>query len=341
MQASRYATIRYQTIDRCLQQKHRRWTSSALAEACASTLAEIDPRVEPPSRSTIGRDIRVMRSSPPLGYDAPIEWDSSRGTYYYSEPEYSIHHMPLSEKDLHVLDGALTILQQFQFSHQVEGLESTANRLQIALRSRRRQTQPIIAFSQPPDTPAYRWLDPLYSAIEQRRCLEIVYEPFEEPAFRAVISPHLLKEYNHRWFLIAYHHEQKQIRTYALDRIQHVDHYLLDQYYRSPRFHPQTYFNDIVGVSLMEDRPVEEIRLRTTLLRARYMLTKPIHPSLRVVEETPDHTIFSLRLIPNFELETILLSLAGEAQVLQPAWLAQRIRERLEKALQEYRKRNR
>ena len=71
------------------------------------------------------------------------------------------------------------------------------------------------------------------------------------------------------------------------------------------------------------------------------LLTKPIHPSLRVVEETPDHTIFSLRLIPNFELETILLSLAGEAQVLQPAWLAQRIRERLEKALQEYRKKNR
>jgi len=68
-----------------------------------------------------------------------------------------------------------------------------------------------------------------------------------------IVSPFLLKEYNKRWFLFAFNHEEKKISTFALDRILDVRKSLQD-YHRYP-------YNDIIGVSIPEEGQVEEVRL--------------------------------------------------------------------------------
>ncbi|MCB0613371.1 MAG: WYL domain-containing protein [Phaeodactylibacter sp.] len=336
MPHNRQASIRYQAIDRCLQQRDKKWTAHTLAEACAEAVESITGAYILPSRSTIARDIRLMRRRPPIGYNAPIEWDAREGTYYYAERKFSIFNVPLSETDMRLLDRALDILRQFRHFSQAEGLELLATKLQHALKLRRRQARPIIALSHSPATPAHRWLDPLYRATEQEHCLKLEYRPFVEPPIKETVSPYLLKEYNSRWFLIGYSHGQHLVRTYALDRIQSAEEHLLQPFQRTPHFNPNTYFNDIIGVSLPEDKEPVEVLFRATPLRARYILTKPMHTSLRVCEETPGYTLFSLRLIPNTELEHLILSFGEEVQVLQPQWLAQRIERRLREAVRRY-----
>lgn len=336
MPTNRHALIRYQTIDRCLQQHYKKWTAKSLAEACAEALKGHYEKVEPPSRSTISRDLRFMRSAPPAGFDAPIAWDDQRCTYYYSEPGFSISNTPLSEDALKALGQALHILRQTQYFRQMEGLEPLTAGLAQMVKLKRREARPILAFSQPLETPAYRWLDFLYRATEQEWCLQLDYEPFQEPAFTAIISPYLLKEYNNRWFLIAYDHRLHLLRNHALDRIQNAEHYLLEAYYHAPQFNPHAYFNDIIGVTLPEGGRIEEILFRSSPLQARYIHTKPLHSSQQLVEETPDYLAFSLRLIPNYELESLLLSFGEHLQVLQPQWLAQRLKERLALAAAAY-----
>ena len=336
MPTNRHAAIRYQVIDRCLQQQHKKWTAATLAEACADALAELDGDAVTPSRSAIGRDIRTMRLARPLGYEAPIVWDPVKGTYFYSEPGYSITKGPLRKEDLRALDRALAILRQFRHFSQVEELEALAARIQYSLRGSRRPGRAVIQFSRPPEAPAYRWLDFLFHAVEKERCVLLDYEPFVEPPFRAVISPYLLKEYNNRWFLIGSHHGQNRLYTFALDRIQQAEYSQLQPFRQMPEFDPETYFKDVIGVTILEGRQVEHIRFRATPLRARYLLTKPVHASLQVVAEGEGFVDFSLRLISNYELESWLLSFAEEVQVMEPQWLAERLRKRLELAVKGY-----
>lgn len=336
MPTNRHAVIRYRVIDSCLRQVHRAWTAASLAEACADALTELGEDASPPSRSTISRDIKTMRRAHPLGYNAPIEWDARRNTYVYGDPDFSISNSPLREDDLQALDGVLSILRQFQYFRQVSELEALASRLQQNLWRSRRQGPPILLFSQSKGSPAHQWLDGLYQAAEKGYCLSLSYQPFVEEGFEAIVSPYLLKEYNRRWFLIGYRHDLQQLRTFALDRIQGAERYFLETFYRMPGFHPETYFKNIIGVSIMEDAPIEEIRFRTPLLRAKYLRTKPIHSSLKVVQENSDFVEFSLHLIPNYELESWLLSFGEEIQLLQPNWLAKKITSRLQQARDQY-----
>lgn len=46
-----------------------------------------------------------------------------------------------------------------------------------------------------------------------------------------------------------------------------------------------SYYQNIIGVTLYKDKPVEEIELLFEKKRAQYVITKPIHESQCVLEE--------------------------------------------------------
>ncbi len=131
-------------------------------------------------------------------------------------------------------------------------------------------------------------------------------------------------------------HGLERLHTFALDPIRQAEPHLLRPFFRTPEFDPDTYFNDIIGVTILEGQQLEDIRFRATPLRARYLLTKPVHASLQVAGEGEGFVDFSLRLIPSYELESWLLSFAEEIHLLQPRWLAERIGGRLREAAGRY-----
>jgi hypothetical protein len=73
-----------------------------------------------------------------------------------------------------------------------------------------------------------------------------------------------------------------------------------------------------------------------TPLWAKYLTTKPIHHSQKLLEQTDAYSIFSIHVIPNIELERSLLSMREKITVLRPEWLAQKIQTRLRQAIQNY-----
>ncbi len=97
MPANLNALIRYKTINSCLSGGKRRWSIPELIEKCSDALAEYRGRYKPVSIRTIRDDIRVMRSDI-LGYNAPIE--QQKGLYYYSDPEYSIMTISITDSGL-------------------------------------------------------------------------------------------------------------------------------------------------------------------------------------------------------------------------------------------------
>jgi len=99
MPANLNALIRYKTINSCLSGGRRRWSIDELRERCSGALAENRGRYGSVSERTIRDDIRVMRSDI-LGFNAPIKQEA--GFYYYSDPEYSILSLRITDEGLAV-----------------------------------------------------------------------------------------------------------------------------------------------------------------------------------------------------------------------------------------------
>lgn len=63
-----------------------------------------------------------------------------------------------------------------------------------------------------------------------------------------------------------------------------------------------------------------------------YFITKPIYSYMKEIDKS--NHIFEMKLFPNYELETYLLSHSDEIQILEPQSLKDKITERIKKALE-------
>jgi hypothetical protein len=116
MPVNRNALIRYRTIDKCLQNRRRKWTIDDLMAACNDALYEYDGIETDISLRTIRLDIKAMRSDT-LGYNAPIIVQDKK-YYTYDDADYSIANSPLTAQDLGILQEVSHLLRQFKgFTH--------------------------------------------------------------------------------------------------------------------------------------------------------------------------------------------------------------------------------
>jgi predicted DNA-binding transcriptional regulator YafY len=90
------------------------------------------------------------------------------------------------------------------------------------------------------------------------------------------------------------------------------------------------YFEDIVGVTLDNEAKIQKILLRVSNSLFPYIQTKPIHGSQKLKEQGASHTLITLDLIPNYELESLILSYGEGMEVIEPKSLRAKIKKRIE-----------
>ncbi|MBI1308090.1 MAG: WYL domain-containing protein [Bacteroidetes bacterium] len=334
MPVNRNALIRYKTIDRCLQNRYRKWTLEDLIEACSDALYEYEGIDKGVSRRTVQADIQLMRSDK-LGYNAPIAVVDKR-YYTYSDSSYSITNIPLTENDLSKLSEAVEFLKQFQGFTQFRELDTMVSKLEDHIYAQRSSTRPVIDFEKNTDLKGLEFLDELYHAIINKHTVSLTYQSFQaRDKSKFDFHPYLLKEFRNRWFVIGKKTAKGKILNLALDRIHAVDRSHED-YAEPDNFNPDLYFRDVIGVTVSENlRPVNVV-LRITNKHAPYILTKPLHSSQKLIERTDSGTIISLRVQHNFELEKEILSYGEQIEVILPLKLRHMIGSRLAEAQKPY-----
>jgi predicted DNA-binding transcriptional regulator YafY len=121
----------------------------------------------------------------------------------------------------------------------------------------------------------------------------------------------------------------KEIITLALDRIKQIKPLAYEPFQQNVRFDPHTYFSDIVGVTRnMADRPTT-IEFLAYHNQAPYIRTKPIHASQRILEQRKEGTIFSISVIPNFELDREFIGFGEGLKIISPNTYVRRIRKKI------------
>jgi predicted DNA-binding transcriptional regulator YafY len=336
MPANKNALIRYKTIDNCLRNRYRRWTLDNLVDACSDALYEMEGISKGVSLRTVQADIQMMRSDK-LGYNAPIEVYDHK-YYRYAEKNYSIMNMPLSQNDYEVMQEAVDMLRQLQDFEQFSEMADVVSRLQDKLAITRNNRKPIIHFDSVSRLKGLRLLSPLYNYIAHKQTLRIMYQSFSATEPREfVLCPYLLKEFRNRWFLFGSKADDLLLYNLAIDRIVSVEPANVP-FRENPDFDSEHFFNDVIGVSKNIRTTPRRIRFWANAEQSKYIQTKPVHRSQKLVRENPeDHScVFQIVVVVNFEMYSVFMSYGPGIKVLSPRSAAEYMRDKLREAYELY-----
>lgn len=341
MPVNKHALIRYHALDKCFSNFAKRYYIEDLIQACNDALYDhtgnerySDPLHPGISRRQVLVDIDFMESK--AGWEALIERvkDGRRVYYRYEDPEYTINNQPITDEEMSKLRETMLMLSRFKGMPQFEWMESLLTNLEDKFHLQG-SADSVISMDGNEYAAGIEHLSPLFNAIINKTPLSVDYTTFDGKSFKWEIHPYHIKQYNNRWFLIGLNNDEYQnITNLALDRIvkfdilhrPFIENTLIEDF--------DDYFYDIVGVSFPADAKVEDVVLKFSAHRFPYIKAKPIHGSQKVLSET-DRTI-GLKIIPNKELQSIVLSFGDDVEVLQPETFRESIAVKIRNSCKKY-----
>lgn len=182
------------------------------------------------------------------------------------------------------------------------------------------------------------FLGRIMEAMHENVELKIDYQQYQrEDLLTFHFLPYALKVYNHRWYLLGYLKEQKELRTIALDRIHTLDK-LTTTFSLPSKFDAHKYFANVVGIYVDKNLPVEEIKIRAYGTLADYLRSTPLHNSQR--EGRSKHgefAEFTFRLCVTPDLISQLLAMGDKVEVLEPEGLKEEMMKRMKNIIKLYR----
>ncbi len=290
------------------------------------------------AKRTVQLDLQEMRYSQALNFNAPIVYDKGEKTYRYSDPEFSINNLPVSADELHGLDFAISILDQFKHLPAIKEFEDSIQKIAstVKLNKEARGESDHIQFDKPFVIKGIEFIELILKAISERKVLKFNYQKHgSEEISSTLLEPYLIKEAKNFWYVIGKRTNKKEqkILTFALDRIH--DMQLTNETFSEEKIDKKNFFKNVVGVTLGEGKP-EKVLLSFSPLQGKYIKTVPIHQSQKIVKDSKSELKVSLELVINHELKMQLLSYGENVTILQPKKLAEEIKESAKKMAKLY-----
>lgn len=337
MPANKNAVTRYYILDKLLANRYHHYSTEDLRQLVNEELDQ-----EPVSRRTIELDLHYLEYEGPFlaeiehyQIDVPSQNNPNKtvkkSCHRYVDPSFSIFKKDMTEDEKYLLSEALSLLGQFDGLPNLDGLEALRKSLDV------KTDRQIISFTKNPLEKS-TLLGELFTAISQKQVVELHYHRFDTPDEDLVttVHPYLLKEYNRRWFLIAAADHDGKLLNFALDRIDSVNP-LQSKEYIPYDGDLNERFEDIIGVTLYDERPPQTILFWVSDRSKDYAATKPIHESQRRYSGERENGFrerypmleggyfFSIECIENYELIRELTSFGEDLVVLSPMDIRQKV----------------
>ena len=175
----------------------------------------------------------------------------------------------------------------------------------------------------------------IIDALKQNRRIRFSYKSYtrSKPTDGIVLEPYFVKIFKQLWYVIGMNVKDRQIKTYALDRISSLN-ILQDTFDMPQEVNPSEFFKDCFGI-ITNRNNAKRIVLRVEPTQAKYFRALPLHSSQQ--EEVHDnYSIFTYRMRITYDLKEELMSHGASIEVLAPQELKTLIRTELEQALKNY-----
>jgi proteasome accessory factor B len=269
------------------------------------------------SSKSIHRDLEFMRDR----LELPLEFSAAHNGYHYTQEVSGFPTLQITEGELFALLVAEKALQQYRGTTFERPLMSAFKKMAASLPdtislnladweqtiSFRTSAEPILNLEN---------FDTLAKATAQRRQLELTYrKPGRRETELRLVDPYHLANINGEWFLFAWCHLRKDIRTFVPARIQAVK-LTGKTFVRPQKFSLKKRLRDSFGVQSGQGQ--YDVVLQFNEMVADYIREKKL----------PDGGVeLRMKLSSLAEVERWILGWAGNARVLHPPELAESIKQ--------------
>ena len=278
------------------------------------------------SSKSIHRDLEFMRDRLQL----PLQYDNLHNGYYYTEEVSNFPTLQISEGELFALLVAEKALQQYRGTTFEKPLLSAFKKMAAALPdtvslnladwertiSFRTRAEPILNLE---------IFDILAKATAHRQQLQLTYrKPGRRDTELRVVDPYHLANINGEWFLFAWCHLRKDIRTFVPARIQAIQT-TGKTFDRPQKFSLEKRLRDSFGVQ--SGQGSFDVVIRFNELVSDYIREKKWHDSQQLKELKDGGLELRMKLSSLAEVERWVLGWAGNAKVIHPPELAEKVRQ--------------
>jgi len=284
------------------------------------------------STKSIQRDLEFMRDRLQL----PLEYEDRRFGYFYTQEVSSFPSLQISEGELFALLVAEKALQQYRGTNFERPLLSAFKKMATSLPdpislnladweqtiSFRTSAEPILNLTV---------FDALAKAAAKRKQIILSYrKPGQAQPEERLVDPYHLANINGEWFLFAYDHMRKGMRTFVPARIVKV-HQTGKIFVRPQQFSVEKTLRDSFGVHSGEG--TFGVAIRFDPAAAPYIREKRWHASQQLRELKGGGVELHLQLSSLGEIERWILGWGGNAVALRPPELVASVRRAAEKIL--------
>lgn len=210
----------------------------------------LSKKIEVSSR-TIQRDIEYMRDM----YNAPIEFDAYKNGYYYTEENFYIKSVPLSEGELFSVALFDQLLEQYRNTPLENDLRSVFKKIEMSLPNKITLDSSFLQNQTTFIPDQMGTINPenfskVFSALKNRHVLDFEYRPLQKTTWmtRRINPLHAVCQKGN-WYVMGFCHDKKDIRVFNFSRMQNVTE-SKEEFDIPEDFNPDKYFDKEIGIWL-------------------------------------------------------------------------------------------
>lgn len=290
------------------------------------------------SRATFKRDIEYMRER----LNAPIEWDRDQGGYRYAgsqkDRQQALPGLWFNSSEAYALLMMQALLTEMQPGLLGAHIEPLKARLRAVIESGQHAVSDVdnrvrllnVAIRPVPDNN----FEVVAAALLGRKRLEITYygRGRDESSLREV-SPQLLIHYRGNWYLAAWCHLRKGMRSFAMDAIQQA--IVLSKPTKGVSKRELDGFVG-QGYGIYSGATVRWAKLRFSAERARWVSRELWHPLQRSSQDDTGRLVLELPFTDMRELSMDVLRHGRHVEVMEPPELRLTVESELRQAIDQY-----
>lgn len=290
------------------------------------------------SKATFKRDLEYMRER----LNAPIEWDREEGGYRYTGQkdglQQSLPGLWFNSSEAYALLMMQALLAEMQPGLLGSHIEPLKARLRAVIEAGHHPASDVesrirllnVAVRSVPD----RNFELVAAALLSRERLEMAYYARgRDESSQREISPQLLIHYRGNWYLAAWCHLRKEMRSFAMDAIKTA--VVLS---KPAKEIPRRELDGFVGkgYGIYSGPNVRWAKLRFSAVRARWVSREQWHPLQRSLQEDDGSLLLEVPFTDMRELAMDILRQGQHVEVLEPLELRAAVKAELKQALNQY-----
>jgi len=286
------------------------------------------------SRSTIMRDIDFLRDR----YCAPLEYDSEKNGYFYTDSTFFIKSVMLTEGELFTVSAIMPLLEQYKNTPLEESIKNILAKIiemlpqEISIDSAY-VTKDISFISDPLPKIDEEIFNAIFQAVKIHNSITFEYRSLRSQLYNErTMDPYHVICQKGNWYLIGFCHHHQEIRVFSLARMRNLK--CLQNHFEIPQdFDLNKHIDVALGIWNNVDNP-EKIELLFSPEINTYILERQWHPSQEMYQNE-DGTVY-LSFMSNQFQETLywVLSFGSSVKVLNPPKLIEKVKEEARKILE-------